>query len=124
MSGILTKVFINAAAIWVATLVVPGVEVSGDGTGHTLLTLGVLGVLFGFVNTFIKPVVAFATMPAYLLTLGLMAFVVNALMLELVSWMSDRLGMTFTIDDFFWSAILAAMVVTVTSLILRAVVRD
>ncbi|MDQ1293026.1 MAG: putative rane protein [Actinomycetota bacterium] len=120
----LTKIFINAAAIWVAALVVPGVDVTGDGLGNTLLTLAVLGVLFGFVNTFIKPVVAFATMPAYLLTLGLMAFLVNALMLELVSWMSGKLGLNFTIDDFFWSAVLAALVVTVTSLVLRAVIRD
>ncbi|MBT0771336.1 phage holin family protein [Kineosporia sp. J2-2] len=124
MDSILIKVLVNAVAIWVATAVVPGVEVSGDSTGKTVLTLVVVGAIFGVVNAIIKPVVKLFSLPFYILTLGLFAFVVNALMLELVAWLSDQLNISFTIDDFFWSAIGAAVVVTFVSMVLNLVLPD
>jgi putative membrane protein len=120
----LVKVVFNAAAIWIATLVVPGVEVSGDGLGRTVLTLILVGAIFGLVNTVIKPVVRFFSFPLYILTLGLFAFVVNALMLQIVSWVSDRIGISFHIDDFFWSALGAAVVVTFVGWVLNIVMPD
>ena len=122
----LIKVIVNAVAIWVATVIVPGVNVSesGDSTGDTIVTLLVLGLLFGVVNAVIKPVVKLFAFPFYILTLGLLAFVVNAAMLELVSWLSGELGFTFEIEDFFWSAILAAIVVSLVSMALNLVLPD
>jgi putative membrane protein len=122
----LVKVLVNAVAIWVAAAVVPGVEVTGNGTGRTVITLLLLGLLFGIVNAVIKPIVRFFSLPFYFLTLGLFAFIVNALMLEIVAWLSDpeRLDISFRIDDFFWSAVLAAVVVTVVSWILNLVLPD
>jgi putative membrane protein len=122
----LIKVIVNAVAIWVATVIVPGVTVneSGDSTGDTIVTLLVLGLLFGIVNAVIKPVVKLLALPFYILTLGLLAFVVNAAMLELVSWLGGELGFTFEIDDFFWSAILAAVVVSLVSMALNLVLPD
>jgi putative membrane protein len=122
--NILIKVLVNAVAIWVATAVIPGVEVSGNGTGRTVLTLIIVGAIFGVVNAIIKPVVALFSLPFYILTLGLFAFVVNALMLEIVAWLSDQLDISFTIDDFFWSAIGAAVVVTFVSMVLNLVLPD
>jgi putative membrane protein len=52
------------------------------------------------------------------------SFIVNALMLELVAWLSDNLGIDFEIDDFFWDAILAAIVVWLVSMALNLVLPD
>ena len=124
MAGTLLKIVFNAAAIWIATLVVPGVTVSGDTVTRTVLTLVLVGAIFGLVNAVIKPVVKFFSFPFYILTLGLFAFVVNALMLLIVSWLSDKIGISFRIDDFFWSALGAAVVVTFVSWTLDLVIPD
>ena len=78
MRNIIVKIVVNAVAIWVATLVVPHVEVTGDSTGNKILSLLAVGALFGVVNAFIKPVVKLFALPFYILTLGLFALVVNA----------------------------------------------
>ena len=83
-----------------------------------------IGLIFGVVNAFIKPVVKILAIPFYILTLGLVAFVINALMLELVAWLSGKFGANFEIDDFFWSAILAAIVVSIVSMALNLVLPD
>jgi putative membrane protein len=118
------KIVVNAVAIWVATAVVPGVEVSGDGLGRTIVTLLVVGAIFGVVNALIKPIVKLFSFPFYILSLGLFAFIVNALMLEIVSWLSGKLNISFSIDDFFWSALGAAVVVTFVSMVLNIVLPD
>lgn len=124
MRGILVKIVVNAVAIWVAALVVPGVSVSSSSLGNRLLTLAILGALFGVVNAFIKPVVKLFSLPFYILTLGLFAFVVNALMLKIVDWLSGALGIGFSSGPFFWSTLGAAVVVTFVSMILNLVVPD
>ena len=124
MRSIITKVVINALAIWIATLVVPQVEVDSGSVGNRILTLLVVGALFGLINTFIKPVVKLFTLPLYLLTLGLISFVVNALMLKIVDWLSDEIGIRFDAGPFFWSTIGAAVVVTFVSMILNVTVPD
>jgi putative membrane protein len=120
----LIKVVVNAIAIWVATLVVPGVEISGGSWTNNVLTLLVVGAIFGLINTFIKPFVKFFSFPFYILTLGLFAFVVNAAMLEIVSWVSGKTRIDFHIDDFFWSALGAAVVVTFVSMLLNVLLPD
>jgi putative membrane protein len=122
--GIITKVAINAVAIWIATLVVPQVDVGGSSLGNRILTLLIVGALFGLINTFIKPVVKLFTLPLYLLTLGLISFVVNALMLKIVEWLSGTIGISFDAGPFFWSTIGAAVVVTFVSMILNVTVPD
>jgi putative membrane protein len=122
--GIIIKIIVNAVAIWVATVIVPGVSINASDTRHTVLSLVVVGALFGIVNTLIKPVVAFLALPFYILTLGLIAFVVNALMLKLADWLSGGFGISFNSGHFFWSTIGAAVVVSLVSLVLNAVVRD
>jgi putative membrane protein len=120
----LIKVLINAVAIWVAAAIVPGVTVTDGGLLENVLTLAAVGAIFGVVNAVIKPIVKILSLPLYIVTLGLMAFVVNALMLVLVSWLSGVLGIGFSIDDFFWSAIGAAVVVSLVSLVLHVVLPD
>jgi putative membrane protein len=100
------------------------VSVEGGGIGKTIGSLVVVGALFGLINTFIKPVVKFFSFPFYILTLGLFAFVVNAVMLEIVDWLSDRIGITFDTGPFFWSTLGAAIVITFVSMILNIFVPD
>jgi putative membrane protein len=126
MKNFLIKVVVNALAIWVATLVVPGITATGPGTdlANQVLTFLVIGLIFGLVNAVVKPVVALLALPLYVLTLGLFSFIVNALMLELTSWISQATPLTFTVDDFFWSAVLGAVVVTFVSMVLNLVLPD
>lgn len=127
MQSFLIKVLVNGIAIWVATLVVPGLGVStgreGD-VGNQVLTFAVVGLLFGLVNAVVKPVVKLLTLPLYVLSLGLFAFVVNALMLQLTAWISQATPLTFEVERFFWSAVLGAVVVTFVSMVLNLVLPD
>jgi putative membrane protein len=122
--SIITKVVINAFAIWIATLVIPEVDVGTGSLGHRILSLLVVGALFGLINTFIKPLVRLFTLPLYLLTLGLISFVVNAFLLKIVEWLSGKIGITFDAGPFFWSTIGAAVVITFVSMILNITVPD
>jgi putative membrane protein len=123
MRSFAVKVAVNALAIWLATLVVPKLNVSrGDGSVLRLvLVLLFIGLLFGVVNAVIKPVVKLLTLPAYFLTLGLVAFVVNALMLALTAGLA---GSYFDVGSFWTGALPAAVIVTLVSLILNAILPD
>jgi len=122
--SILTKVVINAFAVWIATLVIPAVTVGTGSIGHRILSLLIVGALFGLINTFVKPLVKLFTLPLYWLTLGLISFVVNALMLKIVEWLSGRIGITFDTGPFFWSTLGAALVVTFVAMILNIAIPD
>jgi len=122
--SIVTKVVINAFAVWIATLVIPALSVGNGSIGHRVLSLVVVGALFGLINTFIKPLVKLFTLPFYVLSLGLISFVVNALMLKIVEWLSGKIGITFDAGPFFWSTIGAAVVITFVSLILNLLLPD
>lgn len=128
VGSFLIKVAVNAAAIWLATLVIPGVGVSAQegetGTLENILTFLVIGLIFGLVNAVIKPIVKVLSLPFYILTLGLFAFLVNAFMLQSTEWISEATSLTFYIDEFFWDAILAAIVVTFVSLVLNLILPD
>lgn len=128
MSAFLIKVGVNAVAIWLATLVVPGIGIGAQGgeTGalENVLTFLVVGLIFGIVNAVLKPVVKLLSLPFYILTLGLFAFIVNAFMLQITEWISQATSLTFFIDDFFWSAILAAIVITFVSMLINLALPD
>ena len=118
----LIRVAISAAAIWLTTLVVDGIDVvGGDDTGSTVLVLLGVGLVFGLVNGVVKPVVKAVALPLYLLTLGLFTLVVNALMLMLTGWITERLDWGLRIED-FWSAVVAALLVSVLTFVLSLVV--
>jgi putative membrane protein len=104
MRGFLIRVLIVAAGLWVATKLVPGVEITG---GWALLFAA---LALGIVNAFVRPVLVILTLPLTLLTLGLFLLVINAAMLSLVAWMLDG----FTVSG-FWAAFFGALVVSVTA---------
>lgn len=126
MKNFLIRVVINGIALWVAALVVDGVNLAeGDATwSRKLLTIGLVALVFGLVNAVIKPVVKLFSLPFIVLTLGLFTFVVNALMLQITEWIGGALGLSFSIDEFWWDAVLAAVVITLVSWVLSVVLPD
>ena len=122
---ILVQIIVNGLAIWVAAALLDGVQLAESGTlGHKVVTVLLVGAIFGVVNAVVKPIVQFLSLPFIVLTLGLFLLVVNALMLELVSWIAGKLDLAFHVGDFFWSAIGAAIIVSLVSLALNVVLGD
>ncbi|MGL4745375.1 MAG: phage holin family protein [Dermatophilaceae bacterium] len=117
MKNILLRVGINAVALWVAALVVDGVDLAEGDTsiGSRLLTIVLVALLFGAINAVVAPIAKFFSFPLIVLTLGLFTFVVNAFMLQITAWLAKPLGLSFTVDDFFWDAVLAALIITLVS---------
>ncbi|MEU4565976.1 phage holin family protein [Micromonospora sp. NPDC023956] len=121
--GFLIRLVISAVALWVTTLVVPGVEVNGRSGPHTALTLLVVALIFGLVNAVLKPVIQVVGCVFYLLTLGLFALVVNGLLFLLTDWIASKLDLPFQVDG-FWPAFWGAIVVAVVSWLISVVVRE
>ncbi|NED99004.1 phage holin family protein [Phytoactinopolyspora halotolerans] len=120
MVSFIVRIIVNGLALWVATEIVSGVNItSADSTTDRVLTFGVIALIFALVNAFIKPVVQLLTLPLFILTLGLFTFIVNALMLWLTGWIADQLDVPFEVADFFWAAVLGALVVSFVSWILN-----
>jgi putative membrane protein len=121
--GVVIRVVLNAVAVWVATLIVPGVDVTTDSTGKKILTLVVVGAVLGLVNATIKPLAKLLSLPLIILSLGLFALVVNGLLFWLVSAISSALGAPFHVDG-FWAGFWGAIVVSIVSWLLSIVVKD
>ncbi|EHI11476.1 phage holin family protein [Mycolicibacterium thermoresistibile] len=124
MGAFLLRAAVTGFALWVVTLIVPGLSfVGGDDTLERVGIIFVVAVIFGLVNAFIKPVVQLLSIPLYLLTLGLFHIVVNALMLWITAWITRHTtGWGLHLDDFWWTAIWAAIVLSIVSWVLSLVV--
>ena len=109
---ILIRLLINAAALWAAVRLVPGVSFSGD--GRLLL---VVALIFGVLNACLKPVLMILTLPFLLVTLGLFTFILNAFLLWITSAVSGAMGLGFHVAGFM-AAFVGALVVSVVSLLL------
>lgn len=120
----LLRVIINAAAIWLATVLLDGLDVIGGGEGDTTTTVLVflaLALVFGLVNAIVKPIVKLLSFPLYILTLGLFTLVVNALMLMLTGWLSEQTDYGLRIDN-FGTAVLGALIISIASFLLSVLV--
>jgi putative membrane protein len=109
---ILIRLLINAAALWAAVRLVPGVSFTGD--GRLLL---VVALVFGVLNASLKPLLVILTLPFLLITLGLFTFVLNAFLLWTTSAVSGALGLGFHVEGFM-AAFLGALVVSAVSILL------
>ncbi len=115
--GFVIKIIVNAVALWVAAAILPGIML-GDGDDSTARNVGtalLVGAILGVINVAIKPILAILSLPLIVLTLGLFLVIVNALMLGLLSWLSDQLDLAFHVQDFFWDAVLGAIIVSIVS---------
>ncbi len=132
MRSFIVRVLINGLALWIASWILPGLDISTSATTEAVANSGVtqgtetigiilaylfIGLIFGVVNAFVRPLVSFLSLPITILTLGLFTIVINAAMLYLTSWLSSYTPVHFTIDSFFWTAVLAAIIITLISLV-------
>jgi putative membrane protein len=118
---LLLRILIVAAALGVAHLVVSGIELRGGSDLKKIGTLIAVALIFGIVNAVIKPIVKTIGCLFYVLTLGLIGLVVNALLLWLCSWVAGKLSLPFHITGFwpaFWGAIIVGVVSWLLSLLL------
>ena len=115
MGPFLLRAAVTGLALWVVTLVVPGITfVGGDTTLQRVGIVLVVAVIFGLVNAFIKPVVQLLSIPLYILTLGLVHVVINALMLWITAWITEHTThWGLQINHFWWTAVWAAIVLSI-----------
>jgi putative membrane protein len=123
MGSFLLRAALTGVALWVVTLIVPGISfVGGDSTLQEIGIVLVVAVIFGLVNAIIKPIVQFISIPLYILTLGLIHVVINALMLWITSWITEHTThWGLVIDEFWWTAIWAAIVLSIVSWLLSLI---
>jgi putative membrane protein len=132
----LVSTVINAGALWVATIVIPAITLTpygGDGVWQTIGSFLLVGAIFGLVHALIAPVVKVLAFPLYILTFGLISFVINGALLLLVAWLSSQIGEDFltidgftseglTIESMGW-AILASIIMSISSFLGRWIFR-
>lgn len=118
----MTKFFfrwaINAVALYVAVLVVPGIDLRGSWTDVLWLAL-----IIGLLNALVRPLLKFLTCPLIILTLGLFTIVINTIMLLLTSRIAQGFGIGLTVDG-FWTAVLGSLVISIVSIVMSVIFRD
>jgi putative membrane protein len=124
MLGYVLRLVCSAAAVWLSTVILPGIKVHAQSIWGTIGTVVLVALIFGVVNTFIKPVIKLVGCGLYVLTLGLIALVVNGLLFWLVSWISGELHIPFHVNNFWPDAVLGALIVSLVSWALGLVIKD
>lgn len=126
MVAFLLRAALTGFALWIVTKLVSGIDfVGGDTTLQRVGIILVVAVIFGFVNAIIKPIVQIISIPLYIVTLGLFHIVINALMLWITSWVTEHTThWGLYINDFWWTAIWAAIVLSIVSWVLSLIVGD
>lgn len=114
MTNFLIRLFVNALALTAAAGLIDGIEMSG-GFWDVLL----VALVFGVVNAFLKPILLVFSFPLLVVTLGLFALVVNALLLMLTARILDD----FAVSG-FWAAVLGSIVISLVTMFLGGVLRD
>ena len=110
--GIVIRILINAAALWVAVTLLDGFNFDFDQS--SIPALLAIALLMGVVNVVVRPILTILALPAILLTLGLFLLVVNAIVLAIVVAISGALDLGLTSDGFGWT-FLSAIVVSLVS---------
>jgi len=112
MRSLLLHWAVDAAALWLAAYLLPGLDFTGN-----VVRLLLVAAVFGLVNSFLRPLLTVLTCPLIVLTLGLFTLVINALMLLVTGWVSARWDLGFTVSG-FWAAFWGGLVVGLVSLLL------
>ena len=120
------RVVVNAFALWVVTLI-PAlqVQIRAFAPGETLqlvLTLLAVAAIFALVNTIIGTVVKIVAFPLYILTLGLIGFVINGFLLWLTAWVTSGFGWGLTVGSFWWG-VLAALIISLINGVFGCILR-
>jgi len=118
------KVLVVAFALWLTTLIVAGVHVVPfeETTLGTVLTYLLVALIFGVVNAIVGTAIRIVAFPLYIITLGLISFIVNGLLLLIVDWISGLMGFGLQVDGFWWG-VLGALVLGIFSWLIGLIVR-
>lgn len=119
----LLRLVVNALALAFVTWLLSGIRLTADSSDRQVVILLLVALIFGLVNSLVKPIFTLVTAPLVLLTLGLFLLVINALMLLLTSWLAGLVGLGWRVDG-FGTALLGAVIVSIVSFILNAFVPD
>lgn len=103
MSGFLTRLLINALALIVTAAIIPGLYLGG------LFTAIIAALIWGIVNTLIRPILSFFTIPLQILSLGIFTLVINALMLSLTAFLVPGFQI-LSFSAAFWGAIILSLI--------------
>jgi putative membrane protein len=122
--GILIRLVITAISLWISTLLISGIRLTTDSITGKVGTLLAVAVIFGIINAVLRPIVKGIGCGLYVLTLGLIALVVNGLLFLLTSWIAGKLDLPFHVDHFWPSAVLGALLVGIVSWLLNMLVPD
>lgn len=116
MREFLIRVLINAVAIAVTAMLIPNIHI----VNNDITTLLLIGLIFGLVNSVLKPLLILLTCPAVILSLGLFIFVINGVMLLITDSIA---GERLVIDGGIFTAILGGMVMGGVSMLLESVLK-
>lgn len=125
MDRLILRIVVTSIALWLTTLIVPGVRVepfSPGGTLEIVLTYLLVALLFGIVNAVVGTAIKIVAFPLYILTLGLVALLVNGFLLLVVDWLSGFLGFGLVVEGFWWG-VLGAVVLGVLNWLIGLVLR-
>jgi putative membrane protein len=125
MTRFVVRLLVNAVALWLTTLIVAGVKVvpfEPRTSLNVVLTYLLVALLFGIVNGVLGNFIRIVAFPIYLLTLGLIALVINGLLLLLVSWISSLVGFGLVVDGFWWGVV-GALVLALLSWLIGIIIR-
>jgi putative membrane protein len=118
MTKFIIRWAINAIALYVAVLIVPGIALRGAWTDVIWLAL-----IFGLLNALLRPLLKFLTCPLIILTLGLFTILINTGMLLLTSRIGQALGFGLSVDG-FWPAVLGSLVISLVSVVMSVILHD
>lgn len=117
-------VIVNALALGTAVWLFSDITLEGaDGRGEKIVTLLVVGAIFGLITSVVRPIVNLLSLPLIILSLGLMLLVTNALMLILTSEVADTVGLHFHVEG-FWTAVWGALVISIAGTVFSAILPD
>src|SRR5262245_56814094 len=122
MLGTALRLACAAVAVWLSTLIIPGIDVTAKSAWGTVGTVVLVALIFGVVNAVLKPIVKIIGFGLYVLTLGLIALVVNGLLFWLVSWIAGELSIPFHVKNFWPAAVLGALLVSLVTWVLGLVI--
>ena len=122
--GIIIRLVITAVSLWIASLLIDGIQLTTASVSKQVGTLLAVAAIFGIVNAVLRPIIKVIGCGLYVLTLGLIALVVNGLLFLLTSWIAGELNLPFHVENFWPSAVLGALLVGVVSWLLNMLVPD
>jgi len=120
MTKFILRWVINAIALYLAVLILPGIDLRSD-----LVSILWLALIFGLVNALFRPLIQLLTCPLIILTLGLFTLVINTFLFWLTSVIGQSFGFGLMINDpVWWNAFLGGLVVSIVSVVMTLILKD